>query len=135
MSSQTDDMGLDALRYIDPIMIANYIRTEHPQTIALIISYLTDIDQAATVLRSLPENLQADVVYRIASLDSIPPGVVNELNEVLTDEMKQAGSMVTKVGGVAPVAEIQMRLIKLRKQEFSRRLKSRTQIWQNRFEN
>ena len=106
MSSQTDDMGLDALRYIDPIMIANYIRTEHPQTIALIISYLTDIDQAATVLRSLPENLQADVVYRIASLDSIPPGVVNELNEVLTDEMKQAGSMVTKVGGVAPVAEI-----------------------------
>ena len=90
MSSQTDDMGLDALKYIDPIMIANYIRTEHPQTIALIISYLTDIDQAATVLRSLPENLQADVVYRIASLDSIPPGVVNELNEVLTDEMKQA---------------------------------------------
>ena len=47
-------------------MISNYIRTEHPQTIALIISYLTDIDQAATVLRSLPENLQADVVYRIA---------------------------------------------------------------------
>ncbi len=79
MSSQTDDMGLDALRYIDPIMIANYIRTEHPQTIALIISYLTDIDQAATVLRSLPENLQADVVYRIASLDSIPPGVVNSM--------------------------------------------------------
>ena len=98
MSSQTEDMGLDALRYIDPIMIANYIRTEHPQTIALIISYLTDIDQAATVLRSLPENLQADVVYRIASLDSIPPGIVNELNEVLTDEMKQACSMVTKAG-------------------------------------
>jgi len=106
MSSQNEDMGLDALRYIDPIMISNYIRTEHPQTIALIISYLTDIDQAATTLRNLPENLQADVVYRIASLDSIPPGVVNELNEVLTDEMKQAGSMVTKVGGVEPVAEI-----------------------------
>ena len=106
MSSQSEDMGLEALRYIDPIMISNYIRTEHPQTIALIISYLTDIDQAATTLRSLPENLQADVVYRIAALDSIPPGVVNELNEVLTDEMKQAGSMVTKVGGVEPVAEI-----------------------------
>ncbi len=106
MSSQSEDMGLEALRYIDSIMISNYIRTEHPQTIALIISYLTDIDQAATTLRSLPENLQADVVYRVAALDSIPPGVVNELNEVLTDEMKQAGSMVTKVGGVEPVAEI-----------------------------
>ncbi len=106
MSAQTEDMGLEALKFIDPVMISNYIRTEHPQTIALIISYLADVDQAATVLRTLPENLQADVVYRIASLDSIPPGVVNELNEVLTDEMKQAGSMVTKVGGVAPVAEI-----------------------------
>ena len=106
MSAQTEDMGLEALKFIDPVMISNYIRTEHPQTIALIISYLSDVDQAATVLRTLPENLQADVVYRIASLDSIPPGVVNELNEVLTDEMKQAGSMVTKVGGVAPVAEI-----------------------------
>ena len=106
MSSQTDDMGLEALNHIDSIIIANYIRTEHPQTIALIISYLTDIDQAAAVLRSLPENLQADVNYRIASLDSIPPGVVYELNEVLTDEIKQVGSMVTKAGGVAPVAEI-----------------------------
>jgi flagellar motor switch protein FliG len=46
------------------------------------------------------------VVYRITALDSVPPGVVNELNEVLTDEMKQAVSMVTKVGGVEPVAEI-----------------------------
>ena len=44
MSAATDDMGLEALKYIDPIMISNYIRTEHPQTIALIISYLTDID-------------------------------------------------------------------------------------------
>ena len=57
-------------------------------------------------MRSLPENLQAEVNYRIASLDSILPGVVNELNEVLTDGMKQAGTMVTKVEGVAPVAEI-----------------------------
>lgn len=106
MSSTTDDAGLEALKYIDPIMISNYIRSEHPQTIALIISYLTDMDQAATVLRNLPESLQADVVYRIATLESIPPGVVNELNEVLFEEMKQAGSMVTKVGGVSPVAEI-----------------------------
>ena len=94
MNASDQDVGLDALQYMDPVMISNYIRAEHPQTIALIISYLTNIDQAAGVLRTLPENLQADVVYRIASLDSIPPGVVNELNEVLSDEMKQAGSMV-----------------------------------------
>jgi flagellar motor switch protein FliG len=70
------------------LMISNYIRTEHPQTIALIISYLTNIDQSAGVLKTLPENLQADVSYSTASLDSISSGVVNELNEVLADEMK-----------------------------------------------
>jgi flagellar motor switch protein FliG len=106
MSASQDDSGLDSLNYIDPIMISNYIRGEHPQTIALIISYLSNTDQAATVLRTLPENLQADVVYRMATLESIPPGVVNELNDVLFEEMKAAGSMVTKVGGVQPVAEI-----------------------------
>jgi flagellar motor switch protein FliG len=56
MSSQSEDMELDALRCIDPIMISSYMRTEHPQTIALIISYLTDMEQVATTLRSLPEN-------------------------------------------------------------------------------
>jgi flagellar motor switch protein FliG len=74
---------------------------EQPQTIALIIFWLTDIDQLAIVPKPLPENLQADVVYRIASMDSTPPGFVNKLNQVLTDEMKQAGSMVTKVCGAA----------------------------------
>ena len=101
-----DDAGLEALRYAEPIMISNYIRTEHPQTIALILSYLKDVEQSATVLRELPESLQADVLYRMAVLESIPPGVVAEMNEVLTEEMKTAGSMATSVGGVEPVAEI-----------------------------
>ena len=101
-----DDAGLEALRYAEPIMISNYIRTEHPQTIALILSYLKNVEQSATVLRELPESLQADVLYRMAVLESIPPGVVTEMNEVLTEEMKTAGSMATSVGGVEPVAEI-----------------------------
>ena len=101
-----DEVGLEALRYAEPIMISNYIRSEHPQTIALILSYLKNVEQSATVLRELPESLQADVLYRMAVLESIPPGVVAEMNEVLTEEMKTAGSMATSVGGVEPVAEI-----------------------------
>ncbi len=101
-----DDVGLDALRYAEPIMISNYIRTEHPQTIALILSYLKNVEQASNVLRELPESLQADVLYRMAMIESIPPGVVSEMNEVLTEEMKTAGSMATAVGGIEPVAEI-----------------------------
>ena len=106
LSAGQDEAGLEALRYAEPIMISNYIRNEHPQTIALILSYLKDVDQSSTVLRQLPESVQADVLYRMAVIESIPPGVVAEMNEVLTEEMKTAGSMATSVGGVEPVAEI-----------------------------
>ena len=101
-----EDAGLEALRYAEPIMIANYIRTEHPQTIALILSYLKNAEQSSAVLRDLPESIQADILYRMAVIESIPPGVISEMNEVLTEEMKTAGSMATSVGGVEPVAEI-----------------------------
>lgn len=101
-----EEAGLEALRYAEPIMISNYIRTEHPQTIALILSYLKNAEQSSAVLRDLPESLQADILYRMAVIESIPPGVISEMNEVLTEEMKTAGSMATSVGGVEPVAEI-----------------------------
>lgn len=101
-----EEAGLEALRYAEPIMISNYIRGEHPQTIALILSYLKNAEQSSAVLRDLPESLQADILYRMAVIESIPPGVISEMNEVLTEEMKTAGSMATSVGGVEPVAEI-----------------------------
>ena len=101
-----EEAGLEALRYAEPIMISNYIRTEHPQTIALILSYLKNAEQSSAVLRDLPESIQADILYRMAVIESIPPGVISEMNEVLTEEMKSAGSMATSVGGVEPVAEI-----------------------------
>ncbi len=101
-----EEAGLEALRYAEPVMISNYIRTEHPQTIALILSYLKNAEQSSAVLRDLPESLQADILYRMAVIESIPPGVISEMNEVLTEEMKTAGSMATSVGGVEPVAEI-----------------------------
>jgi len=101
-----EEAGLEALRYAEPVMISNYIRGEHPQTIALILSYLKDAEQSSAVLRDLPESLQADILYRMAVIESIPPGVISEMNEVLTEEMKTAGSMATSVGGVEPVAEI-----------------------------
>lgn len=101
-----EEAGLEALRYAEPIMISNYIRTEHPQTIALILSYLKNAEQSSAVLRDLPESIQADILYRMAVIESIPPGVISEMNEVLTEEMQSAGSMATSVGGVEPVAEI-----------------------------
>ncbi|MGK5094727.1 flagellar motor switch protein FliG [Deltaproteobacteria bacterium TL4] len=106
LKAHQEEGALDSLKYMDAKVIASYIVNEHPQTISLIMAHLTDMEQASTVLRELPENLQADVVYRMAILESIPPGVIAEMDEVLSEEMKTAAGVGTKVGGVESVAEI-----------------------------
>ena len=67
---------------------------------------LENVEKSSAVLRKLPKSVQADVLYRMAVIKSIPPGVVSEINEVLTEKIKTAGSMAKSVGGVDPVAEI-----------------------------
>ncbi len=95
------------LKNAQPKMVADLIKNEHPQTIALILAHFEDPVQTAQVLKKLPENLQADVTYRMAILESIPPGVIQEIEEVLDKEVKASGATVmTKVGGIESVAEI-----------------------------
>ncbi len=106
LKAHQEEGALDSLKFMDPKIIASYISHEHPQTIALIMAHLTDLEQASMVLRELPENLQADVVYRMAVLESIPPGIISEMDDVLSEEMKSAAAVGTKVGGVESVAEI-----------------------------
>ncbi|MEE8434448.1 MAG: flagellar motor switch protein FliG [bacterium] len=107
LSATVEESALESLKWLDPKAIANFITHEHPQTIALILAHLEDPEQTATVLKELPENLQADVVYRMAILESIQPGVVSEIDEVLSREMQASGAMGTsKVGGIEAVAEM-----------------------------
>jgi flagellar motor switch protein FliG len=107
LSANVEESALESLKWLDPKAIANFITHEHPQTIALILAHLEDPEQTATVLKELPENLQADVVYRMAILESIQPGVVAEIDEVLSREMQAAGAMGTsKVGGIESVSEM-----------------------------
>jgi flagellar motor switch protein FliG len=68
-------------------MIANFIKNEHPQTIAVILAHLNG-HQAAETLAHLPDNLQTDVVLRIAKLETVSPDVVNELERAL-EEIKE----------------------------------------------
>ena len=93
LSATVEESALESLKWLDPKAIANFITHEHPQTIALILAHLEDPEQTATVLKELPENLQADVVYRMAILESIQPGVVSEIDEVLSREMQASGEM------------------------------------------
>ena len=107
LSASNEEGALESLKWLDPKTISNFILHEHPQTIALILAHLEDPEQTGLVLKELPENLQADVAYRMAILESIPPGVVAEIDEVLSREMQSAGAMSTsKVGGIESVAEM-----------------------------
>ncbi|GAB6197070.1 flagellar motor switch protein FliG [Lysobacter xanthus] len=98
--------GLDTLKWMEPRAIAELVRNEHPQIIAIVMSHL-DPDQAAEVLKALPERVRSDVLVRIATLDGVPPHALNELNDVMAKQF--AGSQNIKssaLGGVKVAANI-----------------------------
>lgn len=98
--------GLDTLKWMEPRAIAELVRNEHPQIIAIVMAHL-DEDQAAEVLKCLTDRVRADVLLRIATLDGIPPNALNELNDVMARQF--AGSQNLKsssVGGVRVAANI-----------------------------
>lgn len=98
--------GFDLLKDIDPIHLLEFIRNEHPQTIALILSQLNP-GQAAQVLGQLPEDIQADVIMRIATMEKISPEVIHEIESVLDVHLKEVISgNLTATGGVKAVASI-----------------------------
>jgi len=94
------------MRTADVVQIVNFLQSEHPQTIALVLSFL-EPRIAAQVLGALPENLQIDVVKRISLLERASPDVVKEVEKLL--EKKFAGvatQTMSAVGGLDTAAEI-----------------------------
>jgi len=109
---ETGSMTAQLCYPLQPKNLGLILSHEHPQTVALILAHLEDPEQKAQLLRELPENMQADVAYRMAILESIPPGIIKEIEEVLAGEVlakvpkaKGADGPV-KVGGVEAVAEV-----------------------------
>lgn len=96
----------DFVRKADASQLLNFIQNEHPQTLALILSYLS-AGQAATILASLPQDKQADVAQRIATMDSTSPEVIKEVELVLE---RKLSSMVTQdyasTGGIQSIVDI-----------------------------
>ncbi len=94
------------IRKLDPKTLASFIRNEHPQTIAIILAHL-DPMQTGALLQELPVPLQGDVMFRIAELDKVSPGILEEVDQVLQEEMALVESVEgKKMGGVRAVAEI-----------------------------
>ena len=107
IGSSPEESPLASLKKLEPKMVARQIQNEHPQTITIILAHIGDPEQTAQILKELPENLQADVTYRMAILESIPPGVIKEIEEVLARELKASGATwAAKVGGVEAAAEM-----------------------------
>ncbi|VAX14245.1 Flagellar motor switch protein FliG [hydrothermal vent metagenome] len=102
-----DAKGLETLKWMEARSVAELIRLEHPQIISIILSYL-ESDHAAEILAALPENMQTDVLIRVATLDGIQPSALHELDEMLekqfagnSDSLKSAG-----IGGVKTAANL-----------------------------
>ncbi len=102
--------NLESLQKADPNQLSRFIMSEHPQTIALILSYLAS-SQAASLLPNLPMPLRSDVILRIAQLDRVSPDVVARVSVVISEKLRSLGEVKMELhGGPRSVAEILNRM-------------------------
>jgi len=96
----------DFARKADPSQLLNFIQNEHPQTIALILAYLSS-SQSAQILSALPQGKQSEVAQRIATMDRTSPEIIREVEMVLE---KKLSSLInqdyTTAGGIQSIVDI-----------------------------
>lgn len=106
ITPSSSNRPIEILDWMDARAISELVIDEHPQIIALIISYL-DFSLAADVLGLLPEDLQPDVVRRIATLETVQPDALRELEEVMQRKFKANTALrASQVGGVKAAGKI-----------------------------
>ena len=105
ISLGTQRKGLDALKWMDARAVADLVRYEHPQIVAIILSYL-ESEHAAEVLSSLPEAMRGDLIMRVATLDGIQPSALAELDEMMEKQFAASGgaSQSSALGGLRVAA-------------------------------
>jgi len=102
----SSESQIDILDWMDARSISELIIDEHPQIKALIISYL-EFGLAADVLTLLPSEIQADIIRRIATLETVEPGAIKELERVMKAKFAANTSLrASKIGGVKAAAKI-----------------------------
>lgn len=101
-----ESKGLEALKWMDTRAVAALVRNEHPQIIAIVLSYL-EPDQAAELLMQLPEDIRGDCIQRVATLDGVQPAALAELDKIM--EQQTTGTKAARsssIGGVKVAANI-----------------------------
>lgn len=101
-----DTSGIESLKWMDPLSVAELLRSEHPQIVAAILVHL-DYDHAAAVMKQLSERQRNEVMLRIATMEGIQPTALKDLNEVLF-QVLSGGDKVRKssLGGIKTAAEM-----------------------------
>lgn len=96
--------GFNVLKEVDPNQLLSFIQKEHPQTIALVLTQI-EPEQAASLISDLPVDLQKEVLFRFATMDSVSQEMVKEVEQILESriDFTQGGE---KLGGVRASAEI-----------------------------
>lgn len=106
LTQQAQSIPFSSIRKTDPKHLANFIRDEHPQTIALVLAYL-EPEQASTILASLPQELQPEVARRIAIMERTSPDVIEEVEGVLERKLSAIVQQEhTTAGGIRSLVEI-----------------------------
>lgn len=106
LTSSLQVRPFDFARKADPQQVLNYIQNEHPQTIALVLSYL-GADQARQILSELPQEMQADIAKRIATMDSTSPEIISQVEHVLEKNISASFTEdYTQTGGIQAVVEV-----------------------------
>jgi flagellar motor switch protein FliG len=101
-----DTSGIESLKWMDSLSVAELLRTEHPQIVAAILVHL-DFDQAADVLKNLSERQRNEVMLRIATMEGIQPTALKDLNEVLFQVLSGSDKVrKSSLGGIKTAAEM-----------------------------
>ncbi|WP_430413624.1 flagellar motor switch protein FliG [Lederbergia citrea] len=106
LTSSLQVRPFDFARKADAAQILNFIQNEHPQTIALILSYL-DPEKAGQILSELPQEMQTDIAKRIAIMDSTSPEVISEVEAILERKLSTTVTQdYTQTGGIEAVVDV-----------------------------
>ncbi|QQZ07950.1 flagellar motor switch protein FliG [Heyndrickxia vini] len=106
LTSSLQVRPFDFARRADAGQVLNFIQNEHPQTIALILSYL-EPEKSGQILSELPQDVQADIARRIALMDRTSPEIISEVETILEQKLSATVTQdYTQTGGIESVVEV-----------------------------
>ncbi len=104
-----DNPIIDKLRDVDPKVLMDFTKSEHPQTIALIFAHLRP-EQAAAILDNFSPEMQYEITRRMATLKSVPHEFIDDVARTLEKEIVVGGTSDQQVGGIGVIAEVLNRM-------------------------